>query len=174
MSLLLATAFLVTQTKGGYHPTGPKIEVLLDGGKKFVITTDQKNYPKTVAGINKLIKDGFYNGIRFHRVEPWVVQWGDPVTKKTMNDPTIGSNGSGKALPFEGGPASFTRGTVGIASTGTKVGGDSQLFVITRDATHLNGNYAALGVVTSGMDVVDKIQIGTKVVKMRVLGGKKK
>lgn len=165
--LTSAIALFVVAQSGAF--TGPSIEVNLEGGKKFVISTDQKGSPKTTARIVELVKEKFYDGIRFHRIESWVVQWGDPKTKKSMSEPGIGSGGSGKNMPFEESKVSFLRGVVGIASTGTKVGGDSQLFVLTKDAPHLNGNYAVLGKVVVGMDAVDSLQVGSKIVSMRVL-----
>lgn len=170
----MAITALVALVALQYNPSGPRIQVTLEGGKSFVIATDPKNYPKTVAGITKLVKNGFYNGQRFHRVEPWVVQWGDPGSKKSIDQPGIGSGGSGTSLPFEGGVAPFKRGTVGIASTGGGVGGDSQLFVVTKDADWLYNQYAALGKVVSGMNVVDNIKRGDKIVRMVVLGKKGK
>lgn len=150
---------------------GPEIVLTLEGGKKVTIVSNQKESPKTVAYVSKLITSGFYTGIRFHRVEPWVVQWGDPISKKDMNSPEIGSGGTGHSMPFEASKVEFKRGVVGIASTGAREGGDCQLFILTKDAMHLNGSYAVLGRVTKGMEIVDKITVGTKVVSMSI--GKK-
>ena len=147
-----------------------ELKVTMEGGKSFVIACDSKGSPKTVKRIVELVKKKFYDGQRFHRVESWVVQWGDPASKKSANEPGVGSGGSGQALPWEESTTSFVRGVVGVASTGAKVGGDSQLFVLTHDATHLNGNYAVLGKVTKGMDVVDKIARGDKIVSITVVG----
>jgi peptidyl-prolyl cis-trans isomerase B (cyclophilin B) len=170
MPILAAALLLVTQTST-YNPSGPKIEVDLPRHRSFVITTDPKSSPQTVKAILALVKSGFYDGQKFHRVESWVVQWGDPQSKTLpIGDSRLGSKGSGHALPFEGSDTSFMRGVVGIASTGTRVGGDSQIFVLTRSATHLTGSYAVLGKVTAGMAVVDKIVKGDKIVKVRVLG----
>jgi len=170
MPILAAALLLVTQTPQ-YNPSGPKIEVELARHRSFVITTDPRTSPQTVKGILALVKSGFYDGQKFHRVLGWVVQWGDPQSKTLpIGDSRLGSKGSGRPLPFEGSGISFARGVVGIASTGTHVGGDSQIFVLTRSATNLTGSYAVLGEVTSGMAVVDKIVKGDKIVKVRVLG----
>ena len=153
----------------GAPPTGPKLVVTMGSGKSFTTATVQKGSPKTVAHILGLVKKKFYDGQKVHRVEDWVTQWGDPGSKtKPMTDPSMGSGGSGKNMPFEPGKISFKRGVVGIASTGFKVGGDSQIFVLKSDATRLDGDYAVLGVVTSGMDLVDKIKRGDKIKKIRV------
>jgi cyclophilin family peptidyl-prolyl cis-trans isomerase len=159
MALLSAVVALVAVQ--GYHPSGPKIEVELSGHRTFIITTDPKGSPLTTKGILRLVKGGFYDGQRVHRVESWVVQWGDPQSKTlSAGDSRLGTQGSGHPLPFEDGGANFTRGIVGIASTGTGVGGDSQLFVLTKDAVYLNHGYAVLGKVTEGMKVVAAISVG--------------
>jgi peptidyl-prolyl cis-trans isomerase B (cyclophilin B) len=152
----------------GQTLSGPKIVVTLNNNRKFVIQTDQKGSPKSVKYIGDLVKKDFYSGILVHRVESWVVQWGDPLTKKGMNTPGIGTGGTGKTMAFEGSKISFKRGVVGIASTAAKAGGDCQIFVLTRDMPHLDGNYAVLGKVVQGMDVVDKMKIGDKVVSMKL------
>lgn len=149
-------------------PGQPMITVTMANKKQFVIAVDAQGSPKTTAHIAALIKKKFYDGILFHRVEPWVVQWGDPESKKGINTPGLGNGGSGKQMPFEGSKTSFVRGVVGIASTGQKVGGDSQIFILTKDATHLNGSYAVLGKVVSGMDVVDKLKVGDKIATMTI------
>lgn len=167
-TLVALVALLSAQ---GYHPTGPRIEVELTGHRSFVITTDPKGSPETTHRILRLVRAGFYDGQRIHRVESWVVQWGDPQSKTLPpGDSRIGSGGSGTPLPFEDSGVDFRRGVVGIASTGKGVGGDSQLFVLTRDATHLDHGYAVLGRVTEGMRVVDRIKIGDKIVRMTVIG----
>jgi len=155
-----------------YNPTGPKLVFNLDGGKSFTIATDAKGSPKTVKRIIELVKSKFYNGIRFHRVENWVVQWGDPISKKSV-DPSsrVGTGGSGKGdIPFEKNSAEFLRGVVGVASTGKGVGGDCQIFVVKKDSQFLNGDYAVVGKVTKGMDVIDKVEVGTTIKSVKVVG----
>ena len=175
MSVIAAAWLLLGHPQTApYSPKGPQIEVVLSTGKKFVITTDPKWYPKTTEGILKLVKKGFYTGIKFHRVEDWVIQWGDPTSKKSVDEPGVGSGGSGTSLPFEGGPVQFERGVVGIASTGSGVGGDSQLFVMKKSNASLYSSYAVLGLVTKGMDVVDSIERGATITRMSVLGAAKK
>jgi cyclophilin family peptidyl-prolyl cis-trans isomerase len=158
----------------GPAPTGPKLVVTMGNGKAFTIATDQKGSPKTVAHILALVKKKFYDGQKVHRVEEWVTQWGDPGTKNgSVDGPGIGSGGSGKDVPFEPSKTGFVRGVVGLASTGAQVGGDSQLFVLKRDAAYLNGNYAVVGVVTKGMGVVDGIKRGDKIKSIRIMAKQK-
>lgn len=173
--LVLATAALVMKGAPAYAPSGPQIQVTLSGGKSFVITTDPKVAPKTVKAIIALVKSGYYNGQMFHRVEDWVIQWGDPQSKTLqLGDPRLGSGGTGHPLPFEGSSVKFERGVVGVASTGSRVGGDSQLFVLTKDARYLDRDYAVLGKVTSGMNVVDHIQLGERISKISLISARKK
>lgn len=154
-----------------YLPAGPRIEVRMQNGGAFTITTDPKTSPKTVAHILDLVNRRFYDGQRIHRVEYWVTQWGDPASRtKPMSDPKMGEGDSGRRLPFEMSDLDFTRGVVGVASDGLQHGGDSQLFVIKQDRLYLYHSYAVVGRVTNGMGVVDRIRKGDRIVSMRVLG----
>ena len=165
MVTLLASLVLLK----GQAIVGPKILVKMASGKSFTIQTDAKNAPKTTAGIVALVKKGFYTNQRVHRVEDWVTQWGDPKSKNGVDAPGVGGGQNAPALPFEAGKLSFTKGTVGIASTGTGVGGDCQLFVVKRDSTFLNGGYSAMGRVTNGMNVVMAIQRGDRILSMKIV-----
>lgn len=107
--------------------------------------------PYTVANFIKKAKDGFYNGLTFHRVEGWVIQGGDPVG--------TGTGGGNIAVEFNDKP--FVTGSLGSASRGDgKVQNDAQFFITKSDSSHLNGAYTNFGIVTEGMDVVNKIAIG--------------
>lgn len=151
-------------------------------GRSFVITTDPKSSPLTVAHILGLVKKGFYDGQRVHRVESWVTQWGapasrnepldlkDPKTGKMTLNERVGDGGSGKDIAkFEMSEVDFYRGVVGIASNGLQLPGDSQLFVLKKHTQRLYHSYAAVGKVTEGMDVVDAIKRGDRFRSARVL-----
>lgn len=169
ITALIATALLGQASADAFQPTGPKIVVTMSSGGKFVITTDQKGSPKTVAHIMDLVKHKFYDQQRIHRVEPWVTQWGAPASKKEdLTKDSVLSGGSGKQLPFEESKWDFHRGVVGVASTGLQVGGDSQLFILKRDTFRLYRSYAVVGKVTQGMDVVDAIKKGDRIRSMRI------
>lgn len=143
----------------------------MQGGAKFVITTDPKHSPKTVAHILNLVRAHFYDRQRVHRVEYWVTQWGDPLSRtKPMNDPKMGDGDSGHRLPFEMSDIDFGRGVVGVASDGLQNGGDSQLFVIKSDRWYLYHSYAVVGKVTKGLEVVDAIKKGDRITGARVIG----
>jgi cyclophilin family peptidyl-prolyl cis-trans isomerase len=136
---------------------------------KIVVELYPAKAPKTCEQILRLIDTGFYEGQRVHRVEPWVVQWGDPQSKADdWESRQVGSQGSGKQLPYEATDIKMQAGTLAMASTGEKVGGDSQVFILTSactadQASFLQAKYCAFGKVLSGMDVVDKVSRGDKV-----------
>jgi cyclophilin family peptidyl-prolyl cis-trans isomerase len=117
--------------------------------------------PKTVAHIVALVKKGFYNGLRFHRVEPkFVVQIGDPQTRNMQLQDSWGRGGSGKPV----GAAEITkkrrhlRGSVGIGHAGDPKTADSQFYIMLGPRPALDGKYAVFGRVIAGMDVVDRLQ----------------
>jgi cyclophilin family peptidyl-prolyl cis-trans isomerase len=123
--------------------------------------------PQHVARIKELVRQGYYNGIVFHRVIPgFMAQTGDPTG--------TGTGGSGKKLQAEFSREPFTRGTIGMARTQDPNSGDSQFFIMFQPAPHLNGQYTVWGKVIEGMQFVDKIKPGQppsdpdKIVKMQV------
>ena len=109
--------------------------------------------PKHVERIKELAREGFYDGIVFHRViDGFMAQTGDPTGS--------GMGGSGKKLPAEFTKEPFERGTVGMARSQNPDSGDSQFFICFAPAHFLNGQYTVWGEVTEGMDFVDKIKKG--------------
>jgi peptidyl-prolyl cis-trans isomerase B (cyclophilin B) len=139
---------------------------VIDSGKKYNVTlhtsrgdfvialVDPGVAPQTVNNFVFLAQNRFYDGLTFHRVVPgFVVQGGDPLGN--------GTGGPDYKLPDETNPSKWPRGTVGMASSAAGVSG-SQFFITLGDAPFLasNGVYNHFGEVTSGMDVVDKIQVG--------------
>lgn len=115
--------------------------------------------PITVLNFVIKAQQNYYNNLTFHRVEDWVVQGGDP-----KGDGTGGGN-----LPTEFNNRPFVRGSIGVARRDDpKVQNDSQFFITKTDSPHLNGQYTNFGTVTSGMDVVDKIEIGDKILGITV------
>lgn len=109
--------------------------------------------PKHVERIKELAREGFYDGIVFHRViDGFMAQTGDPTG--------TGMGGSGKKLPAEFTKTPFDRGTVGMARSQDPNSGDSQFFICFAPAHFLNGQYTVWGEVTEGMDFVDSIKKG--------------
>lgn len=111
--------------------------------------------PKHVARIKELVKQKFYDGLKFHRViDGFMVQTGDPKGN--------GSGGSGQKLPAEFSDAPHIRGTVSMARASDINSGDSQFFICIADARYLDNQYTVWGEVVSGMEFVDKIKKGEK------------
>jgi len=112
--------------------------------------------PKHVERIKTLAREKFYDNVPFHRViAGFMAQTGDG----ERGDGTGGSKYGN--LPAEFTSTPFVRGVVGMARRGDSVNSaNSQFFIVTGDASHLNGMYTVVGQVVSGMDVVDKIKKG--------------
>jgi len=116
--------------------------------------------PKHVTRFKELVKEGFYDGILFHRVIPgFVVQAGDPNTKNPdFPREKYGSGGSDKGnLPDEYNSRPHIRGTLSAASTPQPNSSNSQFFICVARIPHLDGKYTVYGQVIQGMDVVDRI-----------------
>ena len=113
--------------------------------------------PNHVARIKELVRQGFYNGIVFHRViDGFMAQTGCPQG--------TGTGGSGKKLKAEFNKEKHVRGTVSMARAANPDSGDSQFFICFADAPFLNGQYTVWGQVTEGMENVDKIKRGEPVI----------
>ncbi len=135
----------------------------VEGKGNILIEMYPKAAPKTVQQLTSLVKDGFYNGIKIHRVEPgFVVQAGDPDTKTAgIDGPTIGQGGSGKSIPFETNNLKHVRGSVAMAlSSARSDTADSQWFINLSYNSPLDGDYCVFGKVVQGMEVAEKIQRG--------------
>ena len=116
--------------------------------------------PVHVNNMVQLAKQGFYNGLRIHRVVPnFVIQGGDP-----RGD---GWGGAGEALHDQVSVQIYKRGTVGMPTAGKDTGG-SQFFITMSRQPHLDGNYTIFGEVISGMDVVDRTEVGDKILTVEV------
>ena len=112
--------------------------------------------PKTVANFLKLVGEGFYNGLIFHRVIPgFMIQGGDP-QGNGMGGAKENIVGEFKANGFDN-PIKHTRGVISMARAYNPNSASSQFFIMHQNAPHLDGQYAAFGKVVSGMEVVDEI-----------------
>lgn len=118
--------------------------------------------PITVENFANLVNEGFYNGLTFHRIiSGFMIQGGDPLGN--------GTGGSSKTIKGEfasngvKNSISHVRGTISMARSSMPNSASSQFFIVHKDSTFLDGQYAAFGTVTSGMDVVDKICAETAV-----------
>jgi peptidylprolyl isomerase len=127
--------------------------------------------PNHVARIKELVREGFYDGIVFHRViDGFMAQTGCPQG--------TGTGGSGKKLKAEFTPTKHVRGTVSMARAQNPDSGDSQFFICFKEAPWLNNQYTVWGEVTAGMENVDKIKRGEpvkdpdKIVKAKIAADK--
>ena len=132
------------------------VEITMANGKKIRIELDAAAAPITVENFKKLVSEGFYDGLTFHRVIPgFMIQGGCP-------DGT-GTGGPGYGIKGEfakngvNNPIPHTRGVISMARSMMPNSAGSQFFLMHQDAPHLDGSYAAFGHVTEGMDVVDEI-----------------
>ena len=151
---------------------GPVVVVETQKGS-FEFETYPTEAPKTVARILQLVKARFYNGLRVHRVVPgYVVQMGDPQTRDMTRRDDWGNGGSGKTI----GVAEISklrkhaRGSVAMAHAGNPAEADSQFYVCldTERCSKLDGQFVVWGKVISGLDVVEKLKVEDRIVRMTV------
>jgi len=142
------------QTAPSSAQTQATTAIIKTGKGDIELTFYPQDAPNTVANFVNKAKSGFYNNLIFHRVEDWVIQGGDPMSNGT----------GGGSIPVEFNNKPFVVGSLGIASHGDgKVQNDAQFFITKKDSQFLNGKYTNFGIVKSGMDVVNKIGIGDKI-----------
>ncbi len=132
------------------------VTIEMENGKKIVLELDPSAAPETVKNFEKLVSEGFYDGLIFHRViSGFMIQGGCP-------DGT-GMGGPGYTIKGEfaqngfGNPLKHSRGVISMARAMDPNSAGSQFFIMHQDAPHLDGAYAAFGKVVEGMDVVDEI-----------------
>ena len=114
------------------------------------IDLHDEDAPKTVENFKKLARDGFYDGVIFHRVIPdFMIQGGDPTG--------TGSGGPGYQFEDEFNEHGVVRGALAMANAGPNTNGSQFFIVTTEEASWLNGKHTVFGCVTGGMDVADKI-----------------
>jgi peptidyl-prolyl cis-trans isomerase B (cyclophilin B) len=145
-------------------PPGPNDEVavvdITIGGEdagRIVLRFFPDSAPKHVENFKKLARQGFYDGIQFHRVIPgFMIQGGDPNTK-TADRATYGQGGPGYSINAEFNPRQHKRGTLSMARTNDPNSAGSQFFLCVADAPFLDNQYTVFGQTLEGMDVADKI-----------------
>lgn len=128
--------------------------------------------PGTVANFIKLVEEGFYDGLAFHRVIPdFVIQGGCPFSKEPGNS-KVGTGGPGYQIPCEltGGNQYHDRGVLSMAHSGRNTGG-SQFFIChgRQNTKHLDGKHTCFGKVYEGLDVIDAIKPGDKIEKIVIV-----
>lgn len=134
-----------------------KVEMNITDYGKIVLELYRDNAPITVDNFVKLVNAKFYNGLTFHRIiNNFMVQGGDPLKNGTGGSKNtikgeFSSNGVNNKI-------SHKRGVISMARSQDKNSASSQFFIMHKDNTSLDGNYAAFGKVISGIEVVDKIE----------------
>ena len=132
------------------------VVIEMENGGVIKLQLDPAAAPETVKNFETLVKEGFYDGLTFHRVIPgFMVQGGDPLGN--------GMGGAEKKIKGEfranghDNPIKHTRGVISMARAYDPNSASSQFFIMHADAPHLDGQYAAFGKVTEGIEVVDEI-----------------
>jgi peptidyl-prolyl cis-trans isomerase B (cyclophilin B) len=132
------------------------VKIEMENGKEILIELYPEKAPITVANFEKLVKQGFYDGLIFHRViKGFMIQGGDPEG--------TGMGGSDEKIKGEfarngvNNDLKHTRGVISMARSMMPNSASSQFFIMHEDAPHLDGDYAAFGKVVKGIEVVDEI-----------------
>ena len=138
-------------------------KVLLETSEGNIVIELYEDMPITAGNFADLVSKGFYDGLTFHRViDGFVIQGGDP-----KGD---GSGGSEQMIELEIAEGrSHTRGTLGMARSNDPNSASSQFFVNLAENTFLDGNYAVFGEVTEGMDVVDTLRAGDRILSLEIV-----
>lgn len=132
------------------------VKITMQGGGEIELELYPDVAPVTVANFKKLVEEGFYNGLTFHRIiKGFMIQGGDPLG--------TGMGGSDEKIVGEFAINGFnntlrhTRGVISMARSQNPNSASSQFFIMHEDAPHLDGSYAAFGKVIKGIEIVDEI-----------------
>ena len=133
------------------------VTITMETGKQIKIELLPEYAPKTVANFEKLVKEGVYDGLTFHRISPgFMIQGGDPLGNG-MGGAKVKIPGEFKQNGFAQNTLKHVRGVISMARAYDPDSASSQFFIMHADAPHLDGAYAAFGRVVEGLDVVDEI-----------------
>ena len=172
MFVLALTVWVGMQGVGIAQAPAPGPVVVIETSKGIItIETYPSEAPKTVENFVKLVKANFYNRQHFHRVEKgFVAQVGDPNSKDFAQKDIWGRRGSGNPIGVAEISKKLThrKGAVAMAHAGDPAKADSQFYITLAAKKNLDGKYALFGQVTSGMDVVEKLEVGDLVKRMYV------
>jgi len=161
--ITLAPSISVTPSSTSAAPTinpfAAKKATIKTSKGDIVFSFYGKDAPGTVTNFVQKAQSGFYKNLTFHRVEDWVIQGGDPK----------GNGTGGGDLPTELSEKPFVVGSVGVARGGDiKISNDSQFFITKTEAPWLNNQYTNFGIVTEGMNVVNTIKIGDRILGISI------
>ena len=130
--------------------------IKVKGFGTIMVELDKEAAPKTVENFEKLVSEGFYDGLTFHRIiKGFMIQGGDPLGNGT-GDSKVKIPGEFKSNGWDN-PISHKRGVISMARAQNPNSASCQFFIVHEDSEFLDGDYAAFGHVTEGMDVVDAI-----------------
>ena len=155
--IVLVSVFMVTGCGKKEYLTGKvNVEIEVENYGTIAVELDADEAPITVTNFVDLVEEGFYDGLTFHRIiDGFMIQGGDP-----NGD---GSGGSSRTIKGEfssngvDNSIDHVRGVISMARSTMPNSASSQFFIVQEDSPHLNGEYAAFGHVTSGMEIVDAI-----------------
>ena len=155
--IALVGVFMVTGCGKTEYLTGKiNVEIEVEDYGTIAVELDADEAPITVTNFVDLVEEGFYDGLTFHRIiDGFMIQGGDP-----NGD---GSGGSSRTIKGEfssngvDNSIDHVRGVISMARSSLPNSASSQFFIVQEDSPHLNGEYAAFGHVTSGMEIVDAI-----------------
>ncbi len=152
---VFALLFGMLAAGAGVQAAGPEDMVYLDlKDGRVVIEMRPGLAPRHVARIKELVRQGFYDGLPFHRViDGFMAQTGDPKGN--------GTGGSGRNIDAEFNAEPHSRGAVSMARAQSPNSADSQFFIVLADSNFLDGQYTVWGRVTEGMEHVDQIKKGS-------------
>ena len=159
--ILLLTGCASKQTSGTKQGAQPfqkvrHAEITVRNYGTIKLELDEGTAPITAANFIKLAKDGFYDGLTFHRImDGFMIQGGDP-----LGNGTGGAKDTIKGEFSKNGvmnPISHVKGVISMARSNAPDSASSQFFITVADSTFLDGSYAAFGRVTEGMDVAEQI-----------------
>ena len=135
----------------------PIVTIQMQSGKIIKAELYPDKAPNTVNNFISLVKSGFYDGLGFHRIiEGFMIQGGDPAGNGT-GGPGYSIKGEFRSNGFAANDGKHLRGVLSMARSMMPDSAGSQFFIMHENAAHLDGQYAAFGKVTEGMDVVDEI-----------------
>ena len=169
LCLSIISILILTGCNGGKNMTDTNylsgkhyVEISVKDFGTIELELDADTAPITVTNFIKLVNEKFYDGLTYHRIiEGFMIQGGDPDGDGTGgSDETIKGEFSANNVENN---ISHVRGVISMARSQAYNSASSQFFIVHEDSTFLDGNYAAFGHVTAGMEVVDEIAENTKV-----------
>lgn len=146
-----------------------KAVIVIAGRGEVTLSLNSTTAPNTVANFVSLANAGFYSGIKFHRIEPSLIQGGDPLTRTlAIDDIQIGTGGPGYTIPFENTGIPHVRGVISMARGASLDSAGSQFFIVKTDTPMWDGQYASFGTVDTGMTVVDSVVISDVITSITI------